>query len=165
MFLAVDSPRNRDLIGTARETIIMWHDVDQDSMPAPHACCPAILHDPIGAAVEIGVLCEMIEGVAGAVEAGSNIMAAIISRPAIRTTGFPLIAPGPFGCLINRYLPFDLARAFGQVPVKSISIFLNRMPLRRINTWNRLAGAGATRRSRSSAIFEPAFDPPPEPCS
>jgi hypothetical protein len=46
---------------------------------------------PIGAAVEIGVLCEMIEGVAGAVEAGSNIMAAIISRPAIRTTGLALL--------------------------------------------------------------------------
>jgi hypothetical protein len=59
-------------------------------------------------------------------------MAAIIGRPAIRTTGSPLIAPGALGCLTNRYLPFDLARAFGQVPVELISIFLNRMPLRRI---------------------------------
>src|SRR3546814_14680959 len=57
------------------------------------------------AAVEIGVLCEMVEGVARPVEAGSNIMAAIISRTPIRATGASLVSPRALGCLIDGYLP------------------------------------------------------------
>lgn len=64
----------------------MRHDVDRNAVPGAHICRPAVFHDPVGAAVEIGVLCEVIEGVAWPVEAGSDIMAAIISRAAIRTS-------------------------------------------------------------------------------
>src|SRR3546814_9964680 len=83
----------------------MRHDVDHDAMPGAHACRPGVLHSPIGAAVEIGVLCEMVEGVARPVEAGSNIMAAIISRTPIRATGASLVSPRALGCLIDGYLP------------------------------------------------------------
>src|SRR3546814_1365065 len=76
-----------------------------DAMPGAHACRPGVLHSPIGAAVEIGVLCEMVEGVARPVEAGSNIMAAIISRTPIRATGASLVSPRALGCLIDGYLP------------------------------------------------------------
>ena len=103
--MPVDGPCNHDPIGPKRETIIMWHDVDGDAVPGPHVCRPGVFHGPIRAAVEIGVLGEMVEGVARPVEAGSNIMAAIISLTAMRATRASLVSPGAFSCRIDRYLP------------------------------------------------------------
>src|SRR3546814_18814262 len=104
-FFTIDEPGDLDSIRPKREPVVMRHDVDHDAMPGAHACRPGVLHSPIGAAVEIGVLCEMVEGVARHVEAGSNIMAAIISRTPIRATGASMVSPTALGCLIDGYLP------------------------------------------------------------
>src|SRR3546814_11641410 len=63
-FFTIDEPGDLDSIRPKREPVVMRHDVDHDAMPGAHACRPGVLHSPIGAAVEIGVLCEMVEGVA-----------------------------------------------------------------------------------------------------
>jgi len=48
---------------------------------------PTAFHGAICAAIEAGILGEMIEAVTGAVEASSNEMAAIIIGPAIGLSG------------------------------------------------------------------------------
>src|SRR3546814_8426782 len=55
-FFTIDEPGDLDSIRPKREPVVMRHDVDHDAMPGAHACRPGVLHSPIGAAVEIGVL-------------------------------------------------------------------------------------------------------------
>ena len=68
----------------------MGNDVDKDSTPCLKLLRPSVLESAIGAAIEAGVLGEMIEGVARAVETGSNKVTAIVSGTPIRAARFGL---------------------------------------------------------------------------
>src|SRR3546814_4983750 len=72
-FFTIDEPGDLDSIRPKREPVVMRHDVDHDAMPGAHACRPGVLHRPIGVAVEIGVLFEMVEGVARSEEHTSEL--------------------------------------------------------------------------------------------
>ena len=67
--------------------------MDDDPFTVSQIPRPAIFHGAIGATVEIPVLGEMVEAVAGTVEAGSDKMTAIIARTAIWLTRLSLSTP------------------------------------------------------------------------
>src|SRR3546814_18593345 len=59
-FFTIDEPGDLDSIRPKREPVVMRHDVDHDAMPGARACRPGVLQSPIGAAVEIGVLVDIV---------------------------------------------------------------------------------------------------------
>ena len=59
---------------------------------------PCVFQNAVGAAIEAAILGEVVEGVARAVEAASDVMTAIVSRAPIRATGPSLQSSGaPLG--------------------------------------------------------------------
>ena len=86
MALAIDVVSDIDLVGTLRISCIMGNNVDENLVPGSNRFCPSILQRPVSASVEAGILGEMVEGVAWAIEANANIMAAIIGGEAILPT-------------------------------------------------------------------------------
>lgn len=67
-------------------------DVDEHLMSRLQLLGPRIFHGAIAASIEVRVLGEMVEAVAGAVEASSDKMTAIIVAKPVRLACLRLIA-------------------------------------------------------------------------
>jgi hypothetical protein len=97
----------------------MWNDIDEYALAGLEILGPAILNGAIGAPVEVGILGEMIEPFARAIEAGSNEMPAVICRLAIGASGSRLLLAGP---LANLPEPQFARHAFGSTTVTRFGI-------------------------------------------
>jgi hypothetical protein len=68
----------------------MGYDIDEHLVPRSDGFRPVILQRAISTSVEACILGEMVEGVAWAIEASGNIMAAIIGAAPILPACLPL---------------------------------------------------------------------------
>jgi hypothetical protein len=64
----------------------MGYDIDEHLVPRSDGFRPVILQRPVSTSVKARILGEMVEGVAWAVEASADIMAAIIGAAPILTS-------------------------------------------------------------------------------
>lgn len=84
MLVPIQNPDDAKLVRTHGCAPVMRHDIDEHATTGSDCLGPSVFQDSIGAAVEIGILGEMIEDVAWAIEAGGDIVAAIVSNASIR---------------------------------------------------------------------------------
>jgi len=77
-FSTVDVPCDDKMVGSLRSSFIEGFDIHEHLMPGAQFSGLGIFHDAIAATVEVGILSEMVEAVAGAIEASSDEMTAIV---------------------------------------------------------------------------------------
>jgi hypothetical protein len=92
--LSTGRPSDCEFIGSGRNSSVFWDDVDNNSSNLEFLS-PFSFKNTIGAAVEAGILGEMIKCIARAIEPDSNIMTTIIARPTILAACLDLILPRP----------------------------------------------------------------------
>ena len=61
-----------------------------DAIPGLEFSCPPIFKSEIFAAIEAGILSEMVERMVRPVKSGSNKVTAVVSRASIRSAGLSL---------------------------------------------------------------------------
>lgn len=80
-------PPEVDAIGSLGRSVIARDDADIYLHAGLLITGQSFFEHPIGATIEVGVLREMVEAVARAIEADGDVMAAIVSNAAIRPPG------------------------------------------------------------------------------
>jgi hypothetical protein len=91
-FFAVDFPDDIELVGSLRSSFIEGFDIHEHLMSGEQRLGPRIFHGAITVAVEIGILSEMVEAVAGSIEASSDEMTAIVIATTVGFASLRLIA-------------------------------------------------------------------------
>lgn len=102
----VDGPVDDDFGWALRVSVIARPDINKHPATSRNLLAPLALHFAVSAAVEVSVLCEVIEPLARAVEARCNVVSSIIARTSVAPSGRALKSPQPARIRIE----FQLAR-------------------------------------------------------
>lgn len=104
--------------------------MNNDLLCAAQCLRPPVFHSAVGASIEIPILGEMVEAVAGTVETGSNEMTAIVTGATIRLTCLSLRLAGAFGDRSIRKFGNNFSWASDDVDIERIAISHFPLPVR-----------------------------------